>query len=526
MFNRSFLIALPIMISGLCLGQQGDSLIINVRLDTVANKLQVAQKFKLINHSPKTLTHFYLNAWVNAYTGRLTELNRIKLEARKGSLYFSDRSQRGAIENPFFQDSKNQTLKFNFEEREFIRIELEKPWKKGDTISFDAFYQIKIPFDEVTKYGRSSDGDYLLKYFFLQPAVTDENGNWVLQHYKDFEEPISYPTDYRINFEYPENYSIYSDLDGAGSSWWGSKSDFYRFYLTKNPDKAHSFFDPQSGLKIDFGYRINQEDAPIIDSLIPSQIGFLEEHLGKLPTDKLFVSSKTNKEQNFFGVDEVDIRIGTLNPFTPAERNALKLFQQLSYEYTDRLFITDRTKDHWLKNGLQYYLMMKYTDRYFPDLKLVGHLADNFRLLGMRPFNFFDAAKLKLNDRYKMLFLYIAIQSFDQPINTPFDQLSNLNQIVVSGFKTGFTFYYIDKFLGNGDFFNMVKDFSLKYRGHQVSQLDFRNYLIEHSNQDLSWFFDDYIDKKDRINFKLLNAEESDGRLKLKTKPVSKALFS
>lgn len=518
MFNRCFLIALPILISGLCLGQQGDSLTISVRLDTVANKLLVAQKFKLVNHSPKTLTHIYLNAWVNAYTGRLTELNRIKLEARKGSLYFSDRSQRGAIENPFFQDSKNQTLKFNFEQREFIRIELKKPWKKGDTISFEAFYQIKIPFDEVTKYGRTSDGDYLLKYFFLQPAVTDENGNWILQHYKDFEEPIGYPTDYRISFEYPENYSIYSDLDGSANNWSGSNSDFYRFYLTKNPEKAHSFFDRQSGLKIDFGYQIDHEDAPIIDSLIPSQIGFLEEHLGKLPTDKLFVSSKTKKEQNFFGVDDIDIWIGTLKPFTPAERNALKLFQQLSYEYTDRLFITDRTKDHWLKNGLQYYLMMKYTDRYFPNLKIIGHLSDNFRLLGMRPFNFFDGAKLKMNDRYKMLFLYIAIQSFDQPINTPFDQLSNLNQIVVSGFKTGFTFYYIDKFLGNGDFFTMVKDFSLKYRGHQVSQLDFRNYLIEHSDQDLSWFFDDYIDKKDRINFKLLSAEESDGKLNVKIK--------
>jgi len=502
----------------LCFGQRGDSISIEVRLDTLANKLEVAQKFKLVNHSPKTLTHIYLNAWVNAYTGRLTELNRVKLEARKGSLYFSDRSQRGAIDNPFFQDSKKQPMQFHFEEREFIKIELDSPWKRGDTISFEAFYGIKIPFDEVTKYGRSSDGDYLLKYFFLQPAVTDESGNWVLHHYKDFEEPIGYPTDYQINFEYPENYSIYSDLDGSGNNWSGSSTDFYRFYLSKNPDRAHSFFDRQSGLQIDFGYQFNPEDKAITDSLIPSQIGFLEEHLGKLPTDKLFVSSKTKREQNFFGADEIDIWIGRLKPFTAAERNALKLFQQLSYEYTDRLFITDRTKDHWLKNGLQYYLMMKYTDRYFPDLKLVGHLSDNFRLLGMRPFNFFDAAKLKLNDRYKLLFLYVALQSFDQPINTPFDRLSQLNQIVVSGFKTGFTFYYIDKFLETGEFYSMIKDFSLKYHGHQVSQLDFRNYLIEHSGQDLSWFFDDYIDKKDRINFKLLSAEESGGKLKVKIK--------
>lgn len=515
-------IRLPfVLILTLCsfsFSQQRDSILLNVELDTLSNRLLVSQEFKLINHSPRTLTTIYLNAWINAYTGRLTELNKTKLEARKGALYFSTDEQRGSIEKTFFQNSAKQALKFNFEEREFIRLELKKPWKKGDTLSFKAFYEIKIPFDEVTKYGRSADGDYLIKYFFLQPAVMDKDGNWVLQHYKDFEEPIAYPTNYRLEFNYPENYELYSDLEEKGGFWEGNNIDFFRLYLTKHPDKIHIFKDEFSNQKIEFGFYIPDKDAVVVDSLIPSQLTFLKEHLGDLPTDKLFISSKTKKEQNYFGVDNLDIKISKLEPFTIEERNALKLFQVLSYEYIDQLFLTDKIKDHWLKNGLQYYLMMKYVDRYFSKLKLVGHLSDNFKIFGIRPINFFDAVKLKMNDRYRMLFLYVSIQSMDQPINTPFDEFSNLNQLVVSGFKTGYAFYYMDKFLGNGEFYKMIRDFSLEYRGQQINQLDFSNYLIEHSSQDLSWFFDDYIDKKDRINFKLITIDSEGDKLKVKIK--------
>src|SRR5690606_8130561 len=81
-------------------------------------------------------------------------------------------------------------------------------------------------------------------------------------------------------------------------------------------------------------------------------------------------------------------------------------------------------------------------------------------------------------------------------------ELSNMNQIAMSGFKTGLTFYYIDHYLENGTFYELVKNFSEKNRGKLVSQLDFRNYLVENSPKDLTWFFDDYIDKKDKINFK------------------------
>ncbi|MFV0305504.1 MAG: hypothetical protein ACK5IC_08510 [Moheibacter sp.] len=512
------LIAWFLFISSNGKSQNIDSIFLVVKLDTLSQTLEVKQELTLVNHSPKTLTEAYFHAWANAYSGKLTVLNKVKLEDRKGNLHFSERSQRGSVGNFLFNDATGHLLSYEIQQREFIRIQLDKPWKKGESIKVKAEYTVHIPFDHVTKYGRSDFGDYLLKYFFLQPATVNEKGNWVLQHYKDFEEVAAYPSHYQLKMDYPIGYTMYSDLENKEDYWTARNLEHFRIYLTQDSTKGHSYYDKRSNLKVDFGYSFDEVEIPIIDSLLSSQILFLESYLGKLPTDKLFISAKTKKEQNYFGVDDVDAWILKLKLFTDTEKNALKLIQTLSYEYIDRLFAVDKIEDHWLKNGLQTYLMMKYVDQTYPELKLTGHLPDNAKFLGIKPLKFFHVTKLQMNDRYKLLYLYLARQNYDQPINTPYDELSNMNQFAMSGFKTGLTFYYIDQYLGGNTFTEMLQNFSKHHRGDLVSQLDVQNYIIENSPKDLSWFFDDYINEKDKINFKIVKAKPSADSLMLKIK--------
>src|SRR5690606_31188209 len=179
---------------GVSFSQQTDSIYLDVKLDSTHHELQVKQEFVLVNQSQKTLTEVYLHAWANAYSGKLTVLNKVKLQDRKGALHFSEREERGGVDNLIFTDFESNSVRFQINEREFIRIPLEKPWKKGEIIRIKAEYTVKIPFDAVTRYGRTEKGNYLLKYFFLQPATLNANGNWVLQHYKDFEGLSAYPS--------------------------------------------------------------------------------------------------------------------------------------------------------------------------------------------------------------------------------------------------------------------------------------------------------------------------------------------
>lgn len=515
--HKYLLIWLSLILSGgFSFAQNSDSIFLAISLDTVHREIKVHQEFRLINHSQKTLKEAYIHAWANAYSGRLTTLNEIKLQDRKGKLHFSDKEDRGGITEMFFFDQTGNPLNFQTKNREFIRIPLERPWRKGEQIILKADYSVKIPFDEVTRYGRNQKGDYLLKYFILQAATLDENSNFVLQNFKDFESLAAYPSFYSVEIDAPNSYIILSDLEKGGQSWQGNNVDHFRLFFCSHPDEIHSFKNEE--LEVDFGFKYEERDQEIVDSLLSFQIEFLEIHLGKLPTSKLFISSKTKSEQTYFGVDDLDIWIKEIQIFNEEEKNALKLFQILSYEYIDRLFSVNKMKDHWIKNGLQFYLVMKYVDETFPNLKLSGNLADDFKILGIKPLNYFHLSKVEMNERYKLLYLYLARQNYDQPINTPFDELSNLNQIAISGFKTGMTFYYIHEYLGEDTFTEILKEFFDRNKGKLVNQLDFRNFLIEESPKDLSWFFDDYIDRKDKINFKLVKIKENSKDLKLQIK--------
>src|SRR5690606_25884104 len=222
---------------GFLFSQQTDSIYLDVKLDSTRHELHVKQEFVLLNQSQKTLTEVYLHAWANAYSGKLTVLNKVKLQDRKGALHFSEREDRGGARDLILLNDENDKILYQEQEREFLKIELEKPWKKGEIIRLKAEYTVKIPVDAVTRDGRTEKGNYLLKYFFLQPATLNANGNWVLQHYKDFEELSAYPSYYQLKIEHPENYLISTDLEKNEEFWTAGNLEHFRIYLTKNKEE-------------------------------------------------------------------------------------------------------------------------------------------------------------------------------------------------------------------------------------------------------------------------------------------------
>ena len=127
-----------------------------------------------------------------------------------------------------------------------------------------------------------------------------------------------------------------------------------------------------------------------------------------------------------------------------------------------------------------------------------------------------------MNERYKFLYLYLARQNFDQPIQTDFDELSNLNQIAISGFKTGISFYYIDQYLGGNEWDELIKEFSNQNRGKRIQKSHFQQFLKQYASKDLDWFFEDYVDKKDKINFKLVRIKEGEDSLLIRLKNQTK----
>ena len=149
------------------------------------------------------------------------------------------------------------------------------------------------------------------------------------------------------------------------------------------------------------------------------------------------------------------------------------------------------------------YYQLKYLKKYYPDTKLLGDLPDDFSILKIKPLKYFFISKVPLIDRYKLGYRYIATQNYDQPINENFLELSNINQYIISGFKSGLSFNFLSEYLSQGIFESSIRKLIQERREKEVNALYFQKFLEDVSHENLDWFFQKYISTNDRINFKI-----------------------
>ncbi len=509
LFNIIFLVATNFLAFA-----QVDSIQIQCKLNDEKHELNVQQKIVFYNNYDFEISTFGLNAWINAYSGRETKLNTRKLENRNKNLYFANENEKGAIENLIIKVD-NQELKFNFSEREFVTIDLQKPILPKQSQTIFVNYTLKIPKDFITKFGFGNE-EYLLKYFFLQPT-NYENAIPKFTHFIDEENLLGRQTNYQISFYNTLNYNVESNLIKTNTLFKDTSFQIPVFHLKKKD--FISYKNNNTEVVISNNFPDNQKQY--VDELLSKQLQFLQEYVGEIP-QKILITPKTEKLQNFTGIEDLKLNDKLkFSLFSQKQQADLQLFQWLSYEALQQLLITDKNTEHWLNNGLLTYLQIKYIEKYYKDSKLLGEIPNKLGFWKIKPLNWFFVSKLPLSARFKLGYLYIVRQNYDQPISTEFTEFNNINQTLISQFKTGITFHFISEYVGEREFNSLITNFIKKYQYQQISAEEFQAYFTNNSPKDISWFFAQLLNNKKRINFKLKNFENVDNQLKINVKETN-----
>ncbi|WP_128331888.1 aminopeptidase [Apibacter sp. HY039] len=504
----------------LCFAQK-DYSSIQASLDTISNSLGVNQKIIFINNTGTILNSIYLHAVANSYSGNNTVLGKRKLEDRNKSLYFSKFKDRGKI-NDLQINFAEKPAPFILRDLEFYEIYLLEPLLPNDSVQLDLKYTIKIPSDKISGYGYSPENNYLLKYFFLQP-LDFVKGKPLLEAYTDTEFNPYRNTKYEVSILFPEGFTINSDLIKISDNHLaGENNTAITLFISKIPPVSFNFEIKGKKTEVVLGYKVEEKLYSIYKKNIERELNFLNDKLGELPS-KIFISSKVKKNQNFIGIDDVDLfGIKEWALFSDEIKSDLKLFQQIAYEVINSKINVDKNLNHWIPNGLLTYYQLQYLKTYYNDTKLLGDLPDKFKIFSIKPLKYFFISKVPLTDRYKLGYRYIATQNYDQPINEKYLELSNINQFIISGFKTGLSFNFLSEYLNDDNFQSSVRQLIDEKIGQKWQPEDLRNTLEKNSGVDLNWFFQNYINTNDRINFKILkfhskNEDSIDIKIKNKT---------
>ena len=501
--KKKFFVYIFLFIATITFGQN-NKISIKAKLDTNSNELEISQTIVFFNNSDKALDTIFLHNWMNSFKDNSTPLSKRLLEDYDKSLYFSNEKHRGhtSINSIFIGYNSVNWIEIE-NAQDIIAVPLQTSLTSSESITLKIDYRVKIPLDKYTRYGRYKNGNYNLRYWYLAPALFDQE--WKLMSHLNMDDLLVDLTDYDIQFSIPKDYDLKSSLIASVS-----KNDSLKTYQLKGNNRTEievnisfqSDFTTYNTKNIIIESNLGSEklDYNIRTSVLNRELDFMKEHLGAYPHKKLFINKIDYSKNQVYGFNQLP---KFLQPFTDVFEWDIKMFKVLSKKYIENSLLINRREDYWLFDGIQNFLMMQYVSEYYPEVKAIGNASN---IWGLRSFNL---AKLNFNDKYSFVNQFAMRKNVDQPLTMRADSLSNFNRKINNKYKAGLGLRYLDEYLEGDIISNKIKE----YYANNVLKLShsnlFKESVLKDSQKDISWFFGDYIQSKKKIDYTLKKVKKN-----------------
>lgn len=479
---------------------------IKAELFPQTHTINIQQELVYTNRSLDTLNEIWLYDWNNAYVDKTTPLAKRFAEEFKKSIHLARPQQRGYTEIISLTDPNYGFLKWKrLDVQDIIKVQLNYPIYPGKSYRLKLSYKVKLPSAEFTGYGFNEFNDYRLRYWYIVPGIYD--GKWMPYSNKNLNDLNQLVKEISIEMTLPTSYEIISDLDVASTTTKGDKRTILlegrnRGQVNLNITRTNEFKTIRTN-DLDLITNLQSNDTLEVNDILSAQriFAFLEDRLGEYPHQKIMVSEQEYQRSPNYGINQLP---SFLRPFPDSFQYDLKLFKIATQTYLDNTLFIDDRKEHWVKEGIQIYLMMAYINNYYPDMKLLGKLS---KIWGIRSYHF---AQMDFNDQYPLLYMLTARNYTDQPLSTPRDSLIKFNERIANRYKSGVGLAYLNSYLGNHYIDRKVKEFYHLYAQKNSSATDFKNLLTEEAPKDISWYFDSYVRSEDKIDYKITNFHKTE----------------
>ena len=488
---------------------QTNNIKIYADLNTETNEIKIQQEIYFYNKTESILNEVYFHNWPNAYKDKKTPLANRFIENYSKTFHFASDKQRGhTIINGISVDFDTASFEISEENPDFLKVNLIEPLKPKDSVKISVTYLVKIPKDKFTSYGEDNE-TYNLRYWYLAPAIFDTE--WKLHNNLDLDDLYIDYTDYNISFKVPKDYNLNTNLtsfhfvkDSIKSYGLTGKQ---RFDVEVNISKSSDFTEFTFDEKIISTNIISENlENDVKTSILKREFYFIQTFLGKYPHDKILLNQIEYDKNPVYGFNQ-------LPSFLAAYNNAfewdIKLFKVLSKKYIDEIFLFNKREDYWLANGLHTYLMIKYVEKYYPEIKAIGNIS---KLWGVRNFSI---SKIDFNDKYHFVYQFAARKNLDQALTTQADSLSNFNRKIANNYKAGLGLKYLEIYLDDCSVPGNIFKFSYANSGKKVKSKQFIDLLKSETKKDLSWFENDYLTTNKKIDYTIKNISKKNDSLEI-----------
>lgn len=513
---------------------------IQVKLDDVNNFLRATESISYTNHSPDTLQFIWFHLWPNAYKNNNTAFAKQKVENGAVDFYFSKEEDRGYIDSLNFEvDGESVKLLYDSANIDIAKIWLNKPLAPGAQIKITTPFRIKIP-KTFSRMGHAGQ-QYQISQWYPKPAVYDRKG-WHPIPYLDQGEFYSEFGQFDVFITLPKNYVMDATgvlLNEEEQKWLKIKEAASRKKLgieitdeqisLAAKDSAGGFSFPASSTEMktlhyhaddvhDFAWFADKRYLIVHDVVtlasgkkVETAVLFTEDHASIWKHAINYIDSAVYYYSKWIGdypyphataVDGALVAGGGMEypMITVIGGVGNSLDEVIAHEVGHNWFygiLGFNEREHpWMDEGINSFYEARYTDR---NLKSGNTIAPKFLGLG-------GLTNLKLKH---LTYLVLSRPHNDQPagINSTLFTQMNYGAIVYS--KVPVMMNHLSSSMGQEKFDETMHTFFNEWKFKHVYPEDMKNVFEKSSPMYFDWFFDQYLNTTDHLDFKLMNAKDT-----------------
>ena len=474
------------------LGQNINSYNIDVVLDSENKTLEVSQIMKFKNTSDISLKQIILEDWSNSYLNNRTDLAKRISDEYSRSFSFAKKKQRGSTLIKSINSDNIDSWRRSTNKSDIIELFLKEELIKGESIEIEIKYSIKLPNSKFTGYGYDNENFYLKNWLIVFSNIS--NTNWFSQSNLNLDDQSLKKSAYKMRISLGKDYYIFSNLrinntqvknniKTVNLSGSEVKDVKINLLLKENYKK---FKNDNNEVETDIFKISSLQDAEIKVDRVNS---FVKDYFNDNSDIKLIVSKEEYDLNPFYGLNQLP---SFISPFSDEFLEEIVFLKSFMINYLNNKINLNKRESHWIYKGLEIFIIDKYINQYYPNVKFLG------RISGISLLKNYEISKMSFNDLFLNYSEYVQRLNLHQADDQSSEYLTRINQEIASPYHSGVGLIYIENLIGERDFRNIIQNID-----RVNTRKDLNNLFLNFSKTDLSWFIEDYIGKRLSLDLKI-----------------------
>ena len=466
---------------------------IDIKLNSAEKTLEINQIMKFKNTFNTPLKEIFLEDWANSYIDNNTNLAKRISDEYSRSFSFAQKKQRGST---FIKEVKSLRIKdWNRSKNasDIIQLNLKEPLLNNESVEIEITYTIKLPDSKFTGYGYDSNNIYLTNWLIVFSNIY--NSEWLNQSNLNLDDQSLRKSSYKLKISYDNDYNLFSNLKTQNTK---VEDDVKTTSLLGSDIK-----DVKIDLLVEHNFKTfvskkNEIESDIFKISSPSEakvrvnrvVNFIMDYFNDKNNNlKVLVSRKDYESNPFYGLNELP---SFISPFSDEFLEEIIFLKSFVSNYLNQKIDLNKRESHWIYNGLEIFLIYKYINDFYPNVKFLGRLSAINLIKG------YEISKIDFNDLFLNYTEYVQRLNLHQIDDQSSELLTRINEEIASPYHSGVGLIYLEKMIGEDNFNNLIKGIDETNTREELNSL-----FTEYTKNDLTWFIKNYIGKRQSIDLRI-----------------------